>query len=104
MIPKVTHLSPSECKNIADVRNEIDRIDQVIVALIGERFEYVKEVVKYKAPTPAGIEASDRRTSMLADRRTWAVARGLDPDVIASLYDQLVEYFIAEEKKLCQIG
>lgn len=102
VIPKVTEKKPSECSNIAELRNEIDRLDKTIVGLLGERFGYVKEVVNYKERTAKGIEASDRRTSMMEDRRQWAQAEGLDPDVIESMFGQLVEYFIAEEKK--QVG
>lgn len=99
VIPKVTEKKPSECSSIAELRSEIDRLDKTIVGLLGERFGYVKEVVNYKERTAKGIEASDRRTSMMVDRRQWAQAEGLDPDVIESMFGQLVEYFIAEEKK-----
>ena len=100
MIPKVTTKAPGDCISITDVRNEIDNIDRAIIGLIGERFHYVKEVVKYKEPTASSIEASDRRTSMMQHRREWAAEHGLSPDVIEDMYDRLVQYFINEEKKM----
>lgn len=94
---------PSECTNIAEVRNEIDNIDKVIIRLLSERFEYVKEVVKYKEKTASSIEASGRRNAALADRRKWAEEAGLSPDVIEEIYDRLIRYFIEEEKKIMNI-
>lgn len=100
MKANVTTKSPSECSNINDVRQEIDHIDRTIIGLIGLRSGYVREVVKYKEPTAASIEANDRKASMLQQRRQWAEAEGLCPDVIEQIYERLVQYFIEEEKKM----
>lgn len=100
METNVTTKRPSECTNIDEVRHEIDNIDKTIISLIGTRSKYVHEVVKYKAPTATAIEANDRKTSMLLQRRQWAEAEGLCPDVIEDIYDRLVRYFIEEEKKI----
>lgn len=94
---------PSECTNIAEVRSEIDSIDHVIVQLLSKRFQYVKEVVKYKDNTPGSIEAPQRRKAVLECRRKWAEENGLNPDVIENIYDQLIRYFIEEEMKIKNI-
>lgn len=91
---------PHECTNITEVRNEIDNIDSVIIKLLSTRFGYVREVVKYKEQTNSGIEASDRRAAVIASRRKWAEEAGLNPDVIESLYNMLIDYFVVEEKKM----
>lgn len=91
---------PQECTNITEVRNEIDNIDSKIIKLLSTRFDYVREVVKYKDNTAAGIEASDRRAAVITSRRKWAEEAGIDPDVIENIYNTLIEYFIAEEKKI----
>ena len=36
---------------------------------------------------------------MLATRRDWAAAEGLNPDAIEKMYSDLVQHFIAEEMK-----
>ena len=41
---EVNNRMPSDCTNISQVRNEIDNIDKVVIALLRQRFEYVKEV------------------------------------------------------------
>lgn len=97
---QITKNKPCECTNITDVRNEIDNIDRAIISLLSERFEYVKEVVKYKDNTPSSIVASDRRNIVLSQRRQWAEEKGLNPDVIEEIYSKLIQYFISEELKI----
>ncbi|MDO4955897.1 MAG: chorismate mutase [Bacteroidales bacterium] len=93
---------PGECTNINEVRNEIDNIDFNLIKLLSNRFDYVREVVKYKENTNDGIEASDRRAAVIASRRKWAEEAGINPDVIENIYNTLIDYFITEEKKLIQ--
>ncbi len=93
-------LLPHECTNITEVREGIDNIDRDIIKLLSDRFGYVREVVKYKEQTSAGIEATDRRAAVISSRRKWAEEAGLNPDVIEKVYNTLIEYFIVEEKKL----
>ena len=40
---------PHKCKNIEEVRQEIDEIDHAIIDLIGKRFSFIQEIVKYKS-------------------------------------------------------
>lgn len=103
MLQNINQKAPLECNNIAEVRNEIDNIDKVIISLLSKRFEYVKEVVKYKSKDSASIEASERRQQMLAHRREWAEQNGLSADVIENIYGTLVAYFIEEEKKIANL-
>lgn len=103
MLQNINQKAPQECNNIAEVRNEIDNIDKVIISLLSKRFEYVKEVVKYKSKDAASIEASERRQQMLAHRREWAEQNGLSADVIENIYGTLVAYFIEEEKKIANL-
>lgn len=88
--------APDECANIDDVRAEIDRINQDVIALIGKRFQYVQAAAKFKTSTES-VKAPERFTAMLRQRRHWAEQEGLSPDAIEKLYSDLVEYFISEE-------
>ena len=90
---------PQHCENISEVRNEIDTIDRDILTLLGTRFKYVKEIVRFKEKTKESIIASDRREQVINQRRQWAVENGIDPDVIETMYRNLITYFIAEEMK-----
>jgi len=87
-----------ECADLRDVRAEIDRIDREVIALLGQRFAYVKAAAKFKAG-PESVKAPDRLETMLRQRREWAESLGLNPDVIERLYRDLVDYFTREEMK-----
>jgi isochorismate pyruvate lyase len=89
---------PDECSNIQEIRQEIDRIDQQIIAAFGKRFEYVKAAANFKT-SETSVKAPERVKSMLQQRRLWAEEHGLNPDVIEKLYQDLVNYFINEESK-----
>jgi isochorismate pyruvate lyase len=88
---------PNECRSLADIRAEIDRIDRAIIHAIGERKQYVLAAAAFKAST-AEIAAPERLAVMIKARRHWASEEGIDPDVIEKLYRDLVNHFIAEEQ------
>ncbi len=92
---------PGDCRDMQDVRAEIDRIDQTVVKLLGERFAYVQAASRFKT-SATSVRAPERFKAMLEQRRIWAREAGLDPEVIANLYRDLVNYFIEEEMKKWQ--
>jgi isochorismate pyruvate lyase len=88
--------SPHECKNIEEVRNAIDVIDNDIIDLIAKRYQYVKEIIKYKN-TAEDVFARERYNSVINKRRELALKHKLDPDVIETMYKVLMDYFIKEQ-------
>ena len=77
--------TPAECENMLDIRTAIDDLDQEIIKLIGERFQYVKAAAKFKT-SETDVKAPERFSSMLIQRREWAEVAGLSPDAIEKLY------------------
>ena len=65
--------TPDECANMEDIRAEIDRIDQEVIALLGVRFQYVQAAAKFKSSRES-VKAPERFTAMLRQRRVWAEA------------------------------
>ncbi len=88
--------TPDQCKNIADIRGEIDRLDRQVIALFGQRFTYVKAATKFKI-SETTVRAPERLPMMLKQRRVWAEEEGLNADVIEKIYQDLVNHFINEE-------
>ncbi len=79
-----------------DIRAEIDQLDRQIIAALGKRFAYVKAAAKFKI-SQTSVKAPERVKAMLQQRRLWAEAEGLNPDVIEQMYQNLVNYFLEEE-------
>ncbi|MBK8808107.1 MAG: chorismate mutase [Bacteroidales bacterium] len=96
-------LKPEECKSLEEVRNEIDSIDKQILHLFGQRYKYVKEVVKYKTADKDSIIAAKRRDAVLQKIRVLAADNNLDPDVFENIYRILIEHFIEEELKIVNL-
>jgi isochorismate pyruvate lyase len=92
--------SADRCTTIEEVRSAIDTIDHELIQLLGKRFQYVKEIIKFKEPTEEGIVAKERYESVIRTRRELALKNGLDQDLIERIYRELLNYFIAEELKL----
>jgi isochorismate pyruvate lyase len=90
---------PHECKSIEDVRQEIDEIDNAIIGLIGKRFSYIQEIVKYKSNID-DVYAKNRFNTVISKRRKIAAVNNLDPDVIENIYRIMMEYFIKEQLEL----
>jgi len=77
--------TPEECENLAEIRREIDRLDQHLIGTLAERFKRRWRILSSQ--------------SELAQRRLWAEQQGLNPQVVEKLFNDLVKYFIAEEMK-----
>lgn len=90
---------PNECHNIEEVRQEIDKIDQAIIGLIGKRFSFIKEIIKYKTNAD-DVYAKNRYKDVISKRREIAVSHYLNPDVIESMYRIMMDYFIKEQLEL----
>lgn len=87
---------PEDCTSIEDVRQGIDALDRKIIALIGERSHYVAAAAHYKT-SRSNVQAPERQRAMLTQRRRWAEEEGLSPDVIETIYKNLIQYFISRE-------
>lgn len=90
-------LKPEKCASIEDVRKEIDRIDNSIITLLGERSQYVETASKFKKDKES-ISAPDRLKSMLVQRKKWAFKNGLDPLFIEELFKNITAHFIEKEE------
>jgi len=90
---------PDECTSLQDIRTQIDRLDRQIVALLGQRLNYVHAAAAFKT-SETTVRAPDRVASMLEDRRRWAAEEGLLPDAISRLYEGLIEYFTNHEMRV----
>ena len=98
MIQYNPNILANECRDMNDIRAEIDNIDHLVIQLLATRFDYVKAASQFKKNT-TDVQAKERFNSMLEQRKLWADELGLNGDVIKELYANLVRYFIDEELK-----
>ncbi|MBN1951226.1 MAG: chorismate mutase [Bacteroidales bacterium] len=91
---------PTDCESIEQVREAIDNIDREIIGLLGKRFLYVKEVIRFKEPNTKSVVARERFDAVISSRRKLAEEAGLNGDIIEKIYRDLLNHFIEEELKL----
>lgn len=88
--------APQACTNMAEVRHGVDRLDEEIVALIGERFRYMDAAARIK-PEREAVRDEGRKAQVLANVERLAADHGVPAEAAAELYERLVEASIAYE-------
>jgi isochorismate pyruvate lyase len=84
------------CADMADVRQSIDAIDRELVALLADRLHFIAEAARIKQNRDL-VRDDGRVDDVLAKVRQEAVRQGIDPELIASVFRELVERSIAHE-------
>ncbi|MEP0390803.1 MAG: chorismate mutase [Erythrobacter sp.] len=88
--------SPENCETMVEVRAGVDATDREIVALLERRFGYMRAAARIK-PTREAVRDEERKASVIAAAVAEAEARSLPVELIAELWEQLVEGSIAYE-------
>jgi isochorismate pyruvate lyase len=89
-------LEAHKCKNMNDIRESIDSIDEEIVKLIAHRVQYVKEASKFKVDETA-VKDSNRVSKVIASKKELALKHGISEELIGNIYEMMIDFFIKEE-------
>ena len=89
-------LPPEDCITMTDVRSGVDDVDRRLVALIARRFGYMDAAARIK-PDRASVRDEWRKADVKAKVDAAAMAAGIDRDLMARLYEDLIETSIAHE-------
>lgn len=90
--------TPAECETMADIRAEIDRLDEELVALFAERTAYIDRAAAIKAGVGLPARINSRVEEVVANVRRHAEARGLPPDKLEKLWRKLIDWSIEREE------
>lgn len=83
------------------VREEIDRLDAALVALVAERFGYVERAWEIKLAERAEANVPWRNQQVIDKVRARAAEQGVSADLVEALWRQMIGWFIQyEEEKL----
>lgn len=88
--------APAACTTMTEVRVGVDAVDRELVALLGIRFGYMRAAARIK-PDRSAVRDEPRKATVIANARAAAVAAGVPDDVVARLWEALVEASIAYE-------
>ncbi|WP_288409820.1 chorismate mutase [uncultured Sphingomonas sp.] len=92
----MTILPGPDCTTMTEVRAGVDALDRELVALLARRFAYMDAAARIK-PGRGAVRDEGRKAQVIANARAAAVAMGVPEDVVAELWERLVEASIAYE-------
>lgn len=84
------------CRDMSEVRAEIDALDREIVALLADRLHFIAEAARIKADREA-VRDEPRVEDVVKKVRAAAAKAGIDPDFVEPLYRDLIERSINHE-------
>ncbi len=82
--------SPAACRNLADIRAEVNAIDRAIVKLLGRRTKYAKAALRFKTDVKSIADPAHRKR-LFAQRKRWAARHGVDEKLIGRIYQAIVD-------------
>jgi isochorismate pyruvate lyase len=92
---------PTECISKEEIRAQIDQIDQEILQLFSLRFQYVREIVKFKNDE-VSVVSQDRKDLVIKMRGEWAEELGLDKKTFEKIFQDLIDHNISKELEILQ--
>lgn len=98
---------PWDCADMGQVRAEIDRIDEALVDLIAERFEYVDRAWQLKRNTPEGATVPWRIQQVIDKVKARAKERELPPDIVdmvGAQWKNMIGWFVQYEEEQLRLA
>src|SRR6185369_8194778 len=89
-------LDPADCMTMTEVRAGVDDVDRRIVTLLRRRFGYMDAAARIK-PDRSAVRDEWRKADVLAKVDASAADLGVDRQLAARLYEDLIETSIAHE-------
>jgi len=76
---------------LEELRNDIDRVDTLLVRLLNERARCACEIGEIKKAQNVEIYQPDREKQVLEHVRAVAAEGPLDPEAIARLFERIID-------------
>ena len=87
---------PADCTTMTQVRAGVDDVDRQVVALLARRFAFMDAAARIK-PERAAVRDEWRKADVKAKVDAAAAQAGVDRELVARLYEDLIETSIAHE-------
>ncbi|HVK90617.1 MAG TPA: chorismate mutase family protein [Mycoplana sp.] len=87
----------AECRTMAEIRDNIDRLDRALMALFAERWSFIGRASEIKAGLGLKADIPERVEEVRANARDNARRHGLDPAFYDDLWARLIRHSIAYE-------
>ncbi len=89
-------LNADDCVTMAQVRSGVDALDEQLVALLAQRFGYMRAASRIKQDRSA-VRDEARKAQVIENARAHAFAMGVPVGLVGDFWERLVEASIAYE-------
>ncbi|MCF3641892.1 chorismate mutase family protein [Rhizobium sp. TRM95111] len=89
----------ADCTTMAEIRENIDRIDEALMVLLAERWTFIGRATEIKSGLGLPADIPERVAEVRRNARLNAGSHGLDPDFYEDIWSQLIDHAIAHEKR-----
>lgn len=93
-------LDPKACREMSQLREQIDQIDRALVALLANRAAHIDRAIELKPGEGLPARVTARVEDVLNRVDAEARLQGLDPNLTRRLWLMLIEWSIAREEKI----
>jgi chorismate mutase-like protein len=91
-------------RSLDELRDDIDRVDEVLVRLLNERARVACEIGRLKKQLGVEVYQPEREKQVLAHVRSVACEGPLGPDAIARLFERIIDEARGLERRAVPSG
>ncbi len=96
--------TPEQCHTMAELRIEIDAVDDALVSLLTRRCEYIVRATTLKKVEYLPPKTEDRIAQVLALVRERALESGLDADLANQIWSILIDWGVGYEARVMGVA
>lgn len=85
-----------KCNSLEEVRAEIDKIDDELVALIAKRSHYIHQAAAFKNSVDE-VKAEERVEFIKQKVRAKAIELDVSPNMISELFTKMIDEMVEDE-------
>lgn len=75
---------------LKEIREHLDRLDNIVVYVLAERMSFVEKVAQYKKEHGVQRYQPEREQQIIEEKRALAEEAGLNPDLVECLYKGII--------------
>lgn len=90
----------ADCTTMADIRENIDRVDHALMALFAERWSFINRAAEIKVGLGIPADVPERVKEVRDNAHRNATEHGLDGAFYEEIWARLIQHAIEHEKAL----